>query len=86
MSMFLDLKDKYGWQLWQKLFNKEHDNLQNLNVQEKRVFFVSALAESAKEITGRQEDYEYVVTVLTDWGFPEPGASNSDNPSQHQTT
>jgi len=76
MSMFLELKDKYGWMLWQKLFNKEHDNLQNLNDSEKRIFFASALAESAKEITGQQKDYEYVATALADWGFPKTKVAN----------
>jgi beta propeller repeat protein len=73
IGILLELKDKYGWDMLKIFFKKYHHKpLESGTYEERQKYFVKSLADSAKEITGSQVDYDYVVNMWVEWGFPRP--------------
>jgi hypothetical protein len=73
IGLLLELKDKYGWDMFKNFFRKYlHKPLESGTYEERQKYFVKSLAESAMEITGNQVDYDYVVNMWEEWYFPRP--------------
>jgi hypothetical protein len=74
IGLLLQLKDEYGWEMFEiffeKYIDKPLDDSSEEDIYEKRrAYFVKSLAESAMEITGNQEDYNSVVDLWVEWEF-----------------
>lgn len=69
-----ELKNQYSWGVLKNFFRKynQDDSAINKNIEEQKKLAVRYLAESAKEVSGKQSDYDYVVNYLVGKGFPHP--------------
>lgn len=73
-GLMVDLANEYSWDIGKNFFRKyiESDPAWGGSEEEKRKLAVRYLAESLRDITGEQEDYNYVVDYLVGRGFPSP--------------
>ena len=73
-GLIVKLSHQYGWNTAKIFFRKylDADPARDGDNTEKKQQAVRYLAESAQQMTGKQETYNYVVDYLTQKGFPAP--------------
>jgi hypothetical protein len=73
-GLIVKMSHQYTWNIAKVFFRKyiAADPARNGDKTQKQKQAVLYLAESAREVTGRQDAYDYVVDYLTKKGFPRP--------------
>ncbi len=73
-GLIVKISHQYSWDIAKTFFRKYlvADPAQEGDNEQKKMLAVRYLAESALEVTGKQETYDYVVDYLTQKGFPHP--------------
>lgn len=73
-GLIVKMSHQYGWDIAKTFFRKYlvADPAQERDNDAKKKLAARYLAESALEVTGKQEAYDYVVDYLTQKGFPQP--------------
>lgn len=73
-GLIVKMSHQYSWDIAKVFFRKYlvADPARNGNNATKKKQAVRYLAESAQEVTGQQESYDYVIDYLTQKGFPRP--------------
>jgi hypothetical protein len=73
-GFMINLSLEYNWEITKTFFRKYNrdDSAINKSSEEQMKLSVKYLAESFREYTGKQEDYDYVINYLTEREFPSP--------------